>query len=347
MAINIEDLATLAATTIDKYHRGVWTDDSLPYTEYPGYKFFFEMNNMTQQAGPKIKFPYRYRNTGNFSVDGGAYAEAHETIAQNNLIYGEMKWARLLASYLIDSTEEEFQSSDEVQIVSILKERIHGSKNDFVEGFEPLVWTSPASSTEKRPLGIPSYVVKSTSTGGSFAGGNPSGFSSGVAGIDSSTYTTYRNWAGGYSQVTPEDLIHKMRLAMENTSFDPPFKAPSAATADKRVIFTTTASKIAVQELLTKQNDNLGGDAMPYATTAMIKSVMTVKVPYLDDNVSDEPFYGINFSTLRPVYKTGHKMKVIAPEKVDTRRFNQRVAYFETFMGLECVQRRNQWVLSK
>lgn len=347
MAIRIEDLATLAATTLDTYHRDVWSDDSMPLQEYPGYMWFMKSNFDTVQSGPKIKFVYRYRNTGNFSVNSAAFSEAHETIAQNNFIYGETKWFRFRTSYLIDETEEEFQGGDAERIVSILKERIHTCKNDFVEGFEPFVWTSPASSSADQPLGIPSYVVKNTTTDGDFLGGNPSGFSSGVAAIDSNTYTSYRNYAGGYTSITPEDLIHKMRLAFEKTSFEAPVPHPDLKRADKRVVFTTTSAKIGIQELLAKQNDNLGSDALPYASSGMIKNCPMQKVPYLDENDSSDPFYGINFSTLRPVIKKGQNQKLIPLQQVDSRRYDQRVAYFQTWYGLECVKRRNQWVLSK
>lgn len=336
----------LVIKTLNTHHKGKWADSSLPFQSYPGHEYFMMSNFDTVQSGPEIEFRHRYRNPGNFSM-GGQFGEAHETVAQNNMVVGKTKWYKAQASYLYDIDEELFQGGNEEKIIDTLVERLHGCLNDYVEGTEPFWWSSPTSEAANQPLGVPSYIVKDTTTSGGFLGGNPAGFTSGVAGINSNTYIGYRNYAGAYAGVTPDDLFSKVRRALEDTNFVAPNPHPTLKRTDKRFIFTTTDVKLAVEEQLETRNDNLGPDAIRYADLAVMKGIKLVKVPYLDLNDPTDPLYGVNFAHLRPVVARGVNMRRTKPIMVDSRRYTQRVVYYDTWYGLECADRRNLWVMSK
>src|SRR5690606_3042281 len=83
----------------------------------------------------------------------------------------------------------------------------------------------PADSDDKlAPFGIPYWVVKDSTAG--FNGGNPSGFSSGAGGLDSSRHTRWANYTDSYTNVTKADLIKKMRTAYRKIRFKSPMNVP-------------------------------------------------------------------------------------------------------------------------
>ena len=77
--------------------------------------------------------------------------------------------------------------------------------------------------------GIPFWLQKdaTTNVNGGFEGGNPAGFSGGAGGIDSDAYPRWRNWTFGYTNVTVDDLVKKVKKALTFTHFMPPVQHPN------------------------------------------------------------------------------------------------------------------------
>ena len=227
--------------------------------------------------------------------------------------------------------------------------RDHSAMCDLVELDEENLWTKPVNSSDKRPYGIPYWITKdpTTTAEGAFNGGNPAGFSSGAAGVDSTLYPRWKNWTFGYTQANRDDLVRKMKKAMTFTKFMAPVPHPTLGlgSAD-HVIYTTYRTLEPLQRLAEDRNDNHGNDVAKFMNEVVVNGVPIRLVYWLEANDSDDPVYGIDFSQFRPFVKTGVDMRR-NPPKVAARQHNVREVHIDRAMNYNCYNRRSMFVGSK
>jgi len=217
--------------------------------------------------------------------------------------------------------------------------------NDMAELNEENLWSSPSSTTDPRPMGIPFWLQKDATTtpGGAFNGGNPSTHSGGCASIDSTTHTRWKNWTFGYAAVTPDDLVVKVKYALYSTKFVAPNPHPEVGYGKSNYhIFTTYDVREPLERLAETRNDNLGNDVAKYINNVLIGGVPVEAVHYLDSNDSTDPLYGVNFKAFRPFVKRGANMRQIK-KKAPLQRTVRQVHY-DTWMNYACYNRRLCWV---
>ena len=65
------------------------------------------------------------------------------------------------------------------------------------------------------------------------------------------------------------------------------------------MFFTTYNVLEEMEKLLESRNDNLGADLAKYAGSVVIKGNPVVWVPYLQNNDSSDPFYGVNLRVFK------------------------------------------------
>ena len=228
--------------------------------------------------------------------------------------------------------------------------RRHSAFNDYFELMEAALWSSPASdsASPRTPLGIPFWIQKSTTTpGGGFTGGDPSGHSSGAANINVADVPNWKNWSGNYTSVSRDDLIAKMRKAIAHTYFQAPkqFAELGNGKGDSDWAFYTTYSVIEdMEKLLESRNDNLGVDLAKYAGSVVVKGNPVIWVPYLDSNDSSNPIYGVNHKVLQYHYKTGKDMLWHPPQKA-ARQHTTREVHMDSWGQFICLNRRRLFVL--
>jgi len=173
-------------TTLPNFKKHKWSDISLEHQEYVSSKIVTE-KNVKEKGGSKLSFRVQTKNT-QLAVNTGLYAQ-DVTGVEDVMDTGEVPWTKQSVPWSYDIDEDLFQSDRETIIKEMLI-REHTAMNDLAELNEQNLWTAPTSSTDKRPMGIPYWLVKDATTtpGGAFNGGNPSGFSAGAAGLSSTTY---------------------------------------------------------------------------------------------------------------------------------------------------------------
>ena len=208
---NIDDFVNL---TLSLFKKHKWTDLSLEHQEYVASGIITE-KNVQERGGKDISFRIKHKNTGN-SRNTGMFAQ-DITAVEDVTITAAVPWAMQTTNFSYDIYEDLFQSDKET-IIKELVLREHDALSDMAELNEENLWSAPTGTTDTRPMGIPFWIQKdaTTTVGGGFNGGDPSGFTAGAAGVDSDTYPRWKNWTFGYTNVATDDLIKKVKVYLLN-----------------------------------------------------------------------------------------------------------------------------------
>lgn len=345
MSLTLDQLLDFTATTINNIKRRDWTDISLELPEYIVPRIL--KNHLKgEQGGAYCEFKVKYRNLGN-ARHSGLYAEA-VTGVRNMMITGLLPWRKQEASMSYDIDEDIFQTDKET-IIREMVIRTHAMECDMVELDEDDFWQAPTSATDDRPAGVPYWIVKDATTtpAGAFNGGNPSGITAGCAGIDSATYTAFKNWTFGYSTVSPTDCVKKVKKAMRRTRFKNPVQFNELKWGEmKKEIFTTEDTIDELERLAEARNDNHGTDVARFMNQVVIAGVMVTEVPWLTINDSSDPLYGIDFSVFRPYAKKNRFMRRSKPYPAP-KQPTVRDVFLHCWKNYGCINRRKLWVGSK
>lgn len=347
MAVGLtpDQLDDFVQLTLKRFHRNKWTDISLPFQKYVAARLM-KKQKVEERGGEQISWRVQVKNSG-LSRNTGMFA-TDVTGVEDVMVSANVPWAMQTVNYSYDIDEPEFQSDRET-IVRILKVREHDALNSMAELNEENLWSAPTGTSDRRPMGIPFWLQKDTTTApaGGFDGGNPSGFSAGAGGIDSATYARWRNWTFGYNTVDRDDLVKKVKKALTFTHFMPPVQHPDLSKGGSDYeIFTTYRVQEPLERLAEDRNDNLGRDVAKYMNQVTIGGVPLSWVPYLETNDTDDPLYGINWSTFRPFAKKGAQMRRSKP-KISPSQHTVRTVHIDNWSNYMCVDRRSNWVGAK
>lgn len=338
----IDDFVNL---TLPAFRYYKWTDISLAYQELISSRLIDE-KNVKEQGGTSIAFKIKTRNTGN-ARNTGLYA-ADVTNVEDVTIGASVPWSFQTTNFSYDIYEDLFQSDRET-IVRELALRDHDAMTDMAELNEENLWTAPTGTQDTRPMGIPFWFQKSPSSGsandeGSFSGGNPAGFTGGAAGVDSTQIPRWRNWTFTYASPSTDDMVRKTKKSLAFTNFRAPVPHPELGFGKSEYnIYTTYRVQEPLERLAETRNDNLGSDVARYANQVMIAGVPVEWVPYLENNDTSDPLYGINWKYFRPFVKKGVNMRR-NPPKPAARQHTVREIHIDTAMGYVSYNRRSGFV---
>jgi hypothetical protein len=211
------------------------------------------------------------------------------------------------------------------------------------EYLEAVLWSKPVDDTDTlTPFGIAYWVVKNATEG--FTGGNPTGFTSGRAGINSNTYTRWKNWSAPYSEISKTDLVRKMRRAARKTRFRSVVShAEPTLGAMANGIYTNDTVLGIMEELLEDQNMNLGNDLDSKGGRVQFKSSPVIYAPYLD-NDTENPVYMLDWKWLAIGVMPGWENNMTKPYMVPNKHLVRRVDLDATLQMI-CTNLRRQAVL--
>lgn len=338
----VDDFVNLTLPLFKTYK---WTDISLEFPEYISSTLIDE-KKVVEVGGSKISFRVKTRNTGN-ARNTGLFAQ-DVTKVEDVTIAAEVPWAMQTTNFSYDIYEDIFQSDRET-IIRELQIRDHDAMSDMAELNEENLWSAPTSPSDTRPMGIPFWIQKDPTTNpdGGFNGGNPPGFPSGCANVSSVDYPRWRNWTFGYSQLTIDDLVRKVKKALAFTNFVAPVPHPELGYGQSDYqIFTTYRVSEALERLAETRNDRLGSDLARFINTVTIGGVPMRWVPYLETNDSSDPVYGVNWKVFRPFVKRDANMRR-NPPKPAARQHTVREVHIDNWMNYVCYNRRMCFVGSK
>jgi hypothetical protein len=338
----VDDLAMI---TLSKFHRLSYSNIATEYT----HLFFTKIlrtKKVQIDGGKDIRF---------FLSSGNAGTARPTTMFDQDLtgIVPVMKeanvpWRLYTANYSYSIEEPDFQSQPET-LVDQLKAREAREIEGLLELMESEIWSAPSSPTDNHMWGIPLWIQKAANTTPGFLGGDPSGFSSGLAGIPVASEPNWRNYAGRYVDVSVDDLIRKIKSAVRKTAFESyegtnvpelsPGKGPMCE------MYTTESVIDKLERIAEQRNDNLGKDVAKYMDQVTIAGRPVHYVPYLDANTDDNPIYGCNWRKMAPYVQRGWNMKRTGPNRAPLQR-HVRTVHLDLHANLVCTDRRRQFVLN-
>jgi hypothetical protein len=335
----VDDFVTLTLQYFKKYK---WTDLSVDYQEYISATLIDE-KKVVEEGGPQISFRIKTKNTGT-ARNTGMFAQ-DVTKVEDVMISAQVPWAMQTVNFSYDIYEDLFQSDRET-IIKELQIRDHDAMTDMAELNEINLWSQPASTSDTRPMGIPYWIVKNvTNMEGGFTGGDPT--AGPAAGVSSTTYPRWRNWAFKYVQVSTDDLIRKLKKALAFTNFKAPVPHPELGYGKSDYqILTTYRTAEPMERIAESRNDNLGSDLAKYQATVTVGGVPVKWVPYLEANDTSDPVYGINWRVFRPYVKRGANMRRNAPKEA-AKQHTVREVHIDNWCNFICYNRRLQFVGSK
>lgn len=347
MGIAIEDIDDLVLNTLSHYEKRKYTDYAQEYPEYLCARLF-GADKVKQTSGKDIQFRVKVRDQDNVRLVDGTYDE--DTLSRVSMFEdATVPWRHIVNGYTYDVREMAIQGDPET-IIDFIEENERSAEASHVYKCEEYLWGTPASSADKKtPWGITYWVQKdaTTTVEGAFNGGNPSGFSDGAGGINATTYPKARNWTAGYSSVTTNDLVRKIKKALVMTNFKPVVATPELGFgAAKRVMVAPYRVLEPMERLAETRNDNLGNDLAKYLNEIVIGGVPVILSHWLEDNDTSDPVYGLNLQHWTMYMLRGFD-RVRSGPAPRASMHNVRDVFYDTTMNYACVNRRSQFVISK
>ncbi len=278
----------------------------------------------------------------NYSARAVAMYETDGTAMTDTMIEGSVTPRHINAHYIYDQREPAFQRGGKA-IVDLIQTRYVAMMVSLYEYLEAVLWGKPVDDTDTlTPFGIAYWVVKNATEG--FTGGNPTGFTSGRAGINSTTYTRWKNWSAPYSEISKTDLVRKMRRAARKTRFRSVVShAEPTLGAMANGIYTNDTVLGIMEELLEDQNMNLGNDLDSKGGRVQFKSSPVIYAPYLD-NDPENPVYMLDWKWLAIGVMPGWENNMTKPYMVPNKHLVRRVDLDATLQMI-CTNLRRQAVL--
>lgn len=230
------------------------------------------------------------------------------------------------------------------RIIDVIKSRRTATMIAVAIKLEEQFWNKPTNSSDELEIfGVPYWIVKNSSVGHN--GGDPSGFSSGAAGLTVASESGWNNYSGAYVNVTKDDLITKMRTAYRKIRFQSPVDIPDYRNGrgDSYRIYMNESTINAFETLAELQNENLGRDLAPMDEVTAFKRNPVIWIPFLDADTSN-PVYMINFQKFHPVFLKGDFLRETGPIQ-SPKQHNVREVHTDLTWNVLCTDRRSQAVL--
>lgn len=342
---SVEQITDLINLTLPQLGKMKVTDNMNALQEYVAATELVDKSRMTVESGDSIEYTYVYQHSS-----AATMTSIGDTLSANIVpmsVRGSVPWRFGTTNYVFDRREKGMNSG-ESQIFNLIKLRRAGGMASWFDLLEENFWSKPADSTDTTNIfGIDYWIVGYSGTPG-FNGGNPTGFSSGRAGISSSTYTRYQNWAGTYTDISKADLITKMRKASRYCMFKSPNAAlPQYSTKPRYGYYTTYDVRAQFETIAEAQNENLGNDMASKDGNVLFKGVPVIDVPKLTrDNDSTDPVYGVDWGTMKTVVKSGEWANEHAPLTPHNRP-NEVIVYADWQFNTVCYDPRRNFKLNK
>jgi hypothetical protein len=343
MGVQAEQLADIITAVKDSERPGTYTLLTTSLQRYPAMKKLFKGKARKEKGGAYLSFTAMVAS--NESAQTTALFAEIDTAQADLFKTGRVPWRHVTNYWLFDEREPEINSGAS-DLVDIIKGRNTDCKVDLAKKFEGWFWNAPTGSEDADdapPYGVKYWICRvNTDTAGAFQGGHPSGFPSGCAGLSSTIYPAYQNYAVGYSTVSEDDFILRLDKATYQTGFENPVAVPGDASSSYGY-YTNYTVRVALNKIAMARNDNLGYDTA--LKTSIHKGTAVESVPYLDSD-TENPFYGIDWTWFEPVFLRGEWMKettIIHPGKQHRTVAN----FLDCSLNYICRDRRRQFVLYK
>ena len=345
MATQLENLPDLVLSTISEYEKKGVVD---LFQTLQSYQARSVIGKMTQESCASHGYKWNAVVASNNAAEMvGVAATGNPTIG-NLQAQASINFRRARTYWAYDDEEMSANDGGAERIVDMIKVRQMDAMRSLADVMENQFWSRPTSISDDLSMhGIKYWLVQNATTG--FNGNLPGGSFTDVAGI-ASTYTGWRNFTGAYSAVDTANFINLLDEASYKCDFEPPvdFANIGGAGELRHAYYTTFETQRAMTRLMETRQDNIGPENAPdlgrYFGKGIYRNVPVIAVPWLDQNTSNNPFYGISFDTWKYKYLKGWKQKVYKPAK-DSHQPTMNVVWTIAQGNFICLNRRRNFVL--
>ena len=345
--LTIEQIDDLVLLTQKELGKMKWTDLTTDLQEYFAMPRILKKHKVKFDGGKLIQFNvmHDYNDT---AKNVGLYQEDTVNVG-DAFIQGSMPWRHCTTNYAYDRREVKINGSNKYKIIDMVKEKRAQALIALAALMEDNFWGKPADAHDKlKPHGLQYWITYNATEG--FKGGNPSGFTDGCAGIDSTAYPRWKNWTAQYAAIDDNDFLQKLRKATRFSNFKPPVEMPNYQKADRYSYLTNWEVLNSLEKLLKVSNDNLGFDFGKYDGKASFLRRPIEWAPYLEsDNGWDgpeDPLYGINWGAFEPFFLKGEYMVESKPQRA-ANQHTVSVVHVDCTLNYICRDRRQNFLLAK
>jgi len=290
MALTAEQIADLVKAVDPDKGRDRWTNIATTLQQYIAMKRLTKDGRVQRYTGRGVQENVMVddlgtaRNVGLYATDVVAVKDIMATLS--------IPFRHTTGNWSIDRRELSMDQGSPQKIYDLLLSRKVGARISLAKRMEIDFWAAPLND-DTTPFGVQYWIVKdpTTTPDGAFNGGNPSGFSGGAGSIDSATFTAWKNWTGGYANVTKDDLVRKMRKAYTFIEFEPPVESPDYYSGMDYEIFCNYNVRGKLEEVGENQNENLGRDIASMDGVTTFRAAPLVWVPQLETDTTDPVFF--------------------------------------------------------
>lgn len=308
-----ENMPDAVIATMNKLNKGKWIGEMVDLQEHIGFNVMCRDRREQAKSGRGVTV--RYVMDHNHSAQHVGLFGTMEFERDDAMVEGTIPWCYTDGNMVYDEREPDMNAGPEevVNLVSMENARMMTS---IIELSEEDVWGIPASEDDNdTPFGVSYWVTKHASLG--YYGGDPSGFTSGRAGVSSSTYSRHKNFTGAYTSVDDTEntgLTYMMDMAAAKTKWVPPAPEPGMGRKGfSRGIYCNWATQQKLGLFAKDNNDALGWDVA--TRTPIFKGIPIKYVPYFDSD-STNPVYMLDHNHIYARFLKNWWMKRINVQRL-------------------------------
>ena len=339
MALQAEDIADLVNLTTKNLGRMKMTEIATDTQEFVALPQLMRKDRI-DSTGTALQWQLMKEDSG-AAKNVGLY-NIDDLNVTDVTVSASIPWRHTTTNYSFDEREDAMNGGPEL-IFDIIKVRRADAKISLTKLIEDNFWSKPVDSTDdKQPFGLFYWLVANNTTG--FNGGNPSGFSAGAGGVDSTAVTRWANYTAQYAQVSLADLLKKLRTAFRKTHFKSPVQLARFDGSDRFVLYVNEATISSMEELAEAQNDQLGFNLASATDRTTFKRVPLQYVPHLDADTTN-PVIGLNWATFKFCILKGFFLKESGAHR-SPKQHNVVENHVDLSWNLKCYNRRRNFIIT-
>ena len=339
--ISNDDLIDLTRTTLENLP-DMQFEVALEYNDYEVCNRWFAQDRVQEDSGTSIQRNLILDDSGNakfvrlYQKTAIGVADVQKQITA--------PWVQSQTHWSIERREM-LRNRQPAQFIDLLKSRRIDSLMSLANLIEERAFKAPQSSTDDlNPRGLPYWISKrdTNSTGEGFDGQTvrfEGGSTSNTkAGLDASASTNakWRNWAATYNSIDAE-FVKKMRKAFHATNFKSPTLVRDLESGERAAdyrIYMGLDELTDYEDLVTKQNDNIGADADPFHGMTSFKRIPIIRQSQLDSETHNA-VYGVNHKKFFPIVLSGDWLREEGP-MTDVEQHNVITTFVDSSFQFFC-----------
>lgn len=313
--ISLQQLMEVVETTRELVDPPSWEDISRTKQRYPAVKQIMKARRkQIRGAGHGYRWQVKVQRHAQAKFVGAF--EVEQVAVKDMFVHANVPMRAAANKYAFDIMEEELNAGPE-QLVDVVQARRVDAFGDLIDLMETSFWSSGidvSDETTPWPLAHTLRPHPAATTAAGFNGGNPTGWSN-KQGLDSTAYTRWNNWTGGWVDMTDvkPGFVFRVNEGIDRTRFEAPYPYPNASPEEADYgFYCGYVLRDQINQWLRRQNDNIGRDLRNFHGDPLLNNTPVMWVEEYDTDTT-LPFSAVNWNVYEVLQGAGWYMKEIGP----------------------------------